>query len=112
MDLKETGCECVSWIHMARDTDKWRVLVDRKTKCEFSSFGSGAAGESVLLEYDTAFPTFGDNLLKVEMSKKNSTYEDRTLQCLSMSELRSDANLISQKNSIFWITNGDHCLIS
>jgi hypothetical protein len=50
--------------------------VDRKTKCEFSSFGSGAGGESVLLEYDTAFPTFGDNLLKVEMSKKNSTYED------------------------------------
>jgi len=47
--------------------------VDRKTKCEFSSFGSGAA---VLLEYDTAFPTFGDNLLKVEMSKKNSSYED------------------------------------
>jgi hypothetical protein len=49
------------------------VLVDRKTKCEFSSFGSGAAGELVLLEYDTAFPTFGDNLLKVETSKKNST---------------------------------------
>jgi len=50
--------------------------VDRITKCELSSFGSGAAGESVLLEYDTAFPTSGDNLLKVEMSKKNSTYED------------------------------------
>jgi hypothetical protein len=35
MDLKETGCECVGWTHMARDTDKWRVLVERKTKCEF-----------------------------------------------------------------------------
>lgn len=50
--------------------------MDRKTKCEFSSFGSGADGESVLLEYDTAFPTSRDNLLKVEMSKKNFTCED------------------------------------
>jgi hypothetical protein len=31
MDLKETGCECVGWIHMSWDTDKWCVLVDRKT---------------------------------------------------------------------------------
>jgi hypothetical protein len=23
MDLKETGCECVGWIHMTQDTDKW-----------------------------------------------------------------------------------------
>jgi len=36
----------------------------------------------------------------------------RPLQCLSMSEIRSEANLISQKNWIFWITNGGHYLIS
>jgi hypothetical protein len=61
---------------MARDTDKWRVLVERNTKCDFCSFGSGEAGESVLLEYETAFPSFGDNVMKVGTSKKNSTCED------------------------------------
>jgi hypothetical protein len=76
MDLKELGCECVGWIHMARDKDKCRVLVERNYKCEFSSFGSGAAGESVLLEYAAAFPTFGNNVLNVGPSKKNSAYED------------------------------------
>jgi hypothetical protein len=73
--------------------------VDKNTKCEFSSFDSGAAGESVLLEYDTAFPILGDNLLKVEMSKRNSTYEDEaTTVSFNVGVKRSDANLISQKN--------------
>jgi len=67
--------------------------VGRKTKYEFSSFGSGAAGESVLLEYDTAFPISRDNLLKVEMSKKNSTCKDDattvSFQCRSCAVMRT-----------------------
>jgi hypothetical protein len=28
MDLKETGWECVDWIHLAQDRDKWRAVVN------------------------------------------------------------------------------------
>jgi hypothetical protein len=28
MDLQEVGWGCVDWIHLARDTDRWRALVN------------------------------------------------------------------------------------
>jgi len=30
MDLKETGCEGVDWIHLDQDKVQWRVLRNRK----------------------------------------------------------------------------------
>jgi len=28
MDLEEVGCECMDWIELAQDRDRWRVLVN------------------------------------------------------------------------------------
>ena len=28
MDLQEVGCECMDWIDLAQDRDKWRGLVN------------------------------------------------------------------------------------
>jgi len=28
MDLMEIGCEFMDWIHLARDRDKWRAVVN------------------------------------------------------------------------------------
>jgi hypothetical protein len=28
MDLKETGCEDVNWIHLAQDRNQWRDVVN------------------------------------------------------------------------------------
>jgi hypothetical protein len=28
LDLKEIGCECVDLIHLAKDMDQWRALVN------------------------------------------------------------------------------------
>jgi hypothetical protein len=28
MDLQEVGCECVDWIGLAQDRDRWRALVN------------------------------------------------------------------------------------
>jgi len=28
MDLREIGCECVDWIHLAQDSDLWRAVVN------------------------------------------------------------------------------------
>jgi len=28
MDIKETGWECVDWIHVAQDRDQWRAVVN------------------------------------------------------------------------------------
>jgi len=27
MDLREVGCECVDWMELAQDRDRWRALV-------------------------------------------------------------------------------------
>jgi hypothetical protein len=32
MDLRETECEDVDWIHLAQDRDQWRVLVNTAMK--------------------------------------------------------------------------------
>jgi len=32
MDLREIGWEGVDWIHLARDRDQWRALVNRVVK--------------------------------------------------------------------------------
>jgi hypothetical protein len=31
MDLRETGCEDVDWIHLAQNRDQWRVVVNMGT---------------------------------------------------------------------------------
>jgi len=31
MDVGETGCEGVDWIHLAQDRDQWRALVNTVT---------------------------------------------------------------------------------
>jgi hypothetical protein len=31
IDLKEIGCECGDWIHLAHDRDRWRALVNMVT---------------------------------------------------------------------------------
>jgi len=28
MDLQEMGCECVDWIQLAEDGDRWRALMN------------------------------------------------------------------------------------
>jgi hypothetical protein len=28
MDLRETGCKVVTWIHLDEDRDQWRALVN------------------------------------------------------------------------------------
>jgi hypothetical protein len=28
MDLRETGWECVEWIHLAKDRDRWQAVVN------------------------------------------------------------------------------------
>jgi hypothetical protein len=28
MDLNEVGCECIDWIELAQDRDRWRALVN------------------------------------------------------------------------------------
>jgi hypothetical protein len=28
MDLQEVGCECMDWIDLAEDRDRWRTLVN------------------------------------------------------------------------------------
>jgi len=28
MDLQEVGCECMNWIDLAQDMDRWRTLVN------------------------------------------------------------------------------------
>jgi hypothetical protein len=33
MDLRETVCDCIDWLYLAQDTEKWRVLV--KTTMDF-----------------------------------------------------------------------------
>jgi hypothetical protein len=32
MDLRDIGWECVEWIHLAQDRDRWRALVNAVTK--------------------------------------------------------------------------------
>jgi hypothetical protein len=32
MDLRETGCEVVDWIHLAQDRDQWRAVVNTVMK--------------------------------------------------------------------------------
>jgi len=27
MDLREVGCECVDWMELAQDRDRWRALL-------------------------------------------------------------------------------------
>jgi len=38
MDLQEVGCECMDWIGLAQDRDRWRTLVSAvhpgSVKCE------------------------------------------------------------------------------
>jgi len=29
MDVQEVGCECMEWIELAQDRDRWRTLVMR-----------------------------------------------------------------------------------
>jgi hypothetical protein len=33
MDIKETGYECVDWIHLAQDTEQWWALVSTVINC-------------------------------------------------------------------------------
>jgi hypothetical protein len=28
MDLRETGCDCMEWMHSAQDRDRWPALVN------------------------------------------------------------------------------------
>jgi hypothetical protein len=28
LDLQEVGCECMDWIDLAQDSDRWRVLAN------------------------------------------------------------------------------------
>jgi len=32
IDLKETGCEGIHWIHLAQNRDQWRTLVNMEMK--------------------------------------------------------------------------------
>ena len=35
MDLREVGCECVEWMELAQDRDRWRALVSAVTNLRF-----------------------------------------------------------------------------
>jgi hypothetical protein len=36
MDLREIGRECVDWIHLSRDKDQWRFLVNTERNLRVS----------------------------------------------------------------------------
>ena len=35
MDIQEVGCECVDWIELAQDKDRWRALVNAVMNIRF-----------------------------------------------------------------------------
>jgi len=35
MDLEEVGCECMDWIELAQEMDRWRALVNVVMKLRF-----------------------------------------------------------------------------
>jgi hypothetical protein len=52
MDLKETGSEDVDWIHLAKDMDQWRTLVNTQDFLLTNYHQEGIWSEE-LIRYET-----------------------------------------------------------